>query len=125
MTTSVIGSLPEGRSAAPPRSAEQKFWDEAVRSTPFTKLLALKARCVGPLLAASFVFIVAMTLLAGYAKPFLAQKVAGAFNLGYLLILLTYVLCWAVSLIYVAAANRRFDAQAAAAVQEVMSRRSA
>lgn len=125
MSTSVIGSLSEGLPGASPRFGDQKFWDAAVRSPSFTKLLALKARCVGPLLAASFVFIIGVTLLAGYAKPFLAQKVAGAFNLGYLLILLTYVLCWTVALIYVATANRRFDPQAAVAVREVMSQRSA
>lgn len=125
MTTQVTGSLSIGPSAAPPRFRDQEFWEAAVRSPSFTKLLALKAQCVWPLLAASFTYMVAVTLLAGYAKPFMAQKVAGAFNVGYLLILLAYVWCWAVALIYVATANRRFDSQAAMAALEATSRRSA
>jgi uncharacterized membrane protein (DUF485 family) len=106
-----------------PAEDEHRRWGEAMASRPFAQLLALKRRCVAPLLAVSFTFIVAMTVLAGFAKDFMGQKVIGAFNVGYLLVLLTYLLCWAVSLIYVHTANRRFDAQARLAIADFESRR--
>lgn len=97
----------------------QGFWDEATRTRAFRELIAMKVRIVGPLLAVSFVFILGMSLLAGYAKPFMATKVFGAVNVGYLLVFLTYVLCWIVSLAYVRIANVRFDEQARAAARVV------
>ncbi|MEJ8840000.1 DUF485 domain-containing protein [Ramlibacter sp. AN1133] len=97
----------------------QGFWDEATRTRAFGELIALKVRTVGPLLATSFLFILGMSLLAGYAKPLMAVKVVGATNVGYLLVFLTYVLCWIVSLAYVRAANIQFDAQARAAANVV------
>jgi uncharacterized membrane protein (DUF485 family) len=102
--------LPSANDAAP-----LGFWDEAMQTRAFRHLIALKVRTVGPLLAASFVFILGMSLLAGYGKPLMAAKVFGAVNVGYLLVFLTYVLCWAVSVVYVRAANGRFDEQARAA----------
>ncbi len=102
-----------------PGEPDVQFWDRAVASAAFAELLRLKRRSVGPLLGLSFAFIIAMALLAGFAKPLMATKVAGAFNLGYLLILLSYVLCWGVSLLYVRVANRRFDAKAAEALRAV------
>jgi uncharacterized membrane protein (DUF485 family) len=46
-------------------------------------------------------------------------KVIGAFNVGYLLVLLAYLVCWGVSVVYVRTANRRFDQQALAAARTV------
>jgi uncharacterized membrane protein (DUF485 family) len=109
-----------------PRSAaadEGRYWNDAVASTTFKRLLHTKRRLVAPLLIASFAFIVTTMLLAGYAKPLLALKVAGAFNLGYLLVLLTYLICWAVAMIYVRNANARFDVQADAAIRALPARR--
>lgn len=91
------------------------FWDEAMQTRAFRELIALKVRTVGPLLFASFAFILGMALLAGYAKPLLATKVFGAVNVGYLLVFLTYVLCWIVSVAYVRIANVHFDQRARAA----------
>ena len=102
---------------------EHRRWGDAMASRPFAKLLASKRRCILPLLVVSFAFIIAMTLMAGFAKDFMGQKVIGAFNVGYLLVLLTYLLSWAVSLIYVRTANRRFDAQARLAIADFESRR--
>lgn len=97
----------------------QGLWDEAIRTPAFRELIALKARTVAPLLGVSFVFILGMSLLSGYAKPLMAAKVFGAANVGYLLVFLTYVLCWIVSVAYVRAANRRFDEQARSASEAV------
>jgi uncharacterized membrane protein (DUF485 family) len=96
-------------------ASDHGFWEEAMQTRAFRELIALKVRSVGPLLVASFGFVVAMSLLAGYAKPFMAAKLFGAVNVGYFLVFLTYLVCWAVSLAYVRVANGRFDAQARAA----------
>ena len=113
---------PEGLNRSD-RSAPQR-WHAAVDSDAFYELLATKLRCVAPLLGFSFVFIITMTLLAGYAKTFMAQKVLGSFNLGYLLVVSTYVLCWVVSVIYVRTANRKFDAQASASIEAAKTGRA-
>lgn len=116
----VVSPTPLPRPAA---VDDGRYWDDAVSSTAFKQLLHTKRQLVAPLLIASFAFIVATMLLAGYAKPLLALKVAGAFNLGYLLVLVTYLVCWAVALIYVHRANARFDSQAAAAIRALPARR--
>jgi uncharacterized membrane protein (DUF485 family) len=102
----------------------RQAWATAVDSDAFSELIATKVRCVAWLLGFSFFFIVATTLLAGYAKDFMGQKVFGSFNLGYLLVVSIYVLCWVVSLIYVRTANRKFDAQAAVAIEAVQLRKA-
>jgi len=52
---------------------------------------------------------VGLTILAGFAKQVLALKVAGSFNLGFLLIAGNYILSWSLALIYVCIANYIFD----------------
>jgi uncharacterized membrane protein (DUF485 family) len=118
MNAPLIAPLPAALPERPnrPDAVDRPSWSAAVASEPFAALLATKVRCIAPLLTVSFVFIVAMTLLAGYAKEFMAQKVLGSFNVGYLMIVLTYLLCWVVSLIYVYTANRKFDSQAVIAI---------
>jgi uncharacterized membrane protein (DUF485 family) len=118
-----LSSPPGALAPHPSAEDEHRRWGEAMASRPFAELLASKRRCIRPLLVVSFAFIIAMTLMAGFAKDFMGQKVIGAFNVGYLLVLLTYLLCWAASLIYVRTANRRFDAQARLAIAAFESRR--
>jgi uncharacterized membrane protein (DUF485 family) len=91
----------------------------AVQSMSFRALVNSKIRVVAPLLGLSLLFILGTALLAGYDRSLMAQKVVGALNVGYLLVLLMYALSWAVACIYVHAANNRFDAQAAQAVDDV------
>lgn len=100
-------------------SVQHGLWDAAVETSAFRQLIAMKIRAVGFLLAASFAFIVGMSLLAGYDKPLMATKLLGAVNVGYLLVFLTYLLCWIVSVAYVRIANERFDAQARVASASV------
>jgi uncharacterized membrane protein (DUF485 family) len=102
--------------------ATSRYWNDAVSSDAFAALTATKVRCIAPLLLLSFGFIIGMTLLAGYAKDFMAQKVFGAFNVGYLMILLTYLLCWLLSVIYVRTANRVFEVQSAEAIAALKGR---
>lgn len=102
--------------------ADGRYWDAAIASASFSKLLQTKTRLVKPLLLTSFGFIIATMLLAGYARGFMAQKVIGAFNVGYLLILAVYLICWAVAVIYVRTANAKFDRQSAGAIAALPGR---
>lgn len=101
---------------------DSRYWEAAVAAPGFQRLRATKALAVGGLLGASVCYILGLSLMAGYAKDTLALKVAGAFNVGYLLILLTYVLCWGVALAYVRIANGRFDPLAADAIAALPAR---
>lgn len=74
--------------------------------------MSVKRRAIVPLLGASLLFTFTVALLAGYAPGLMASRVAGSFTLGYLLILGIYLACWVVSIIYVALANRKFEALA-------------
>lgn len=50
-----------------------------------------------------------VSLLAGFAPSLMSERVAGAVNVGFLLILATYVLTWVVAVVYVRHANRVHD----------------
>ena len=50
------------------------------------------------------------------------MKVAGSLNLGFLLILLAYGVCWTAALLYILAANRLFDEKVKAVVQARLHR---
>jgi uncharacterized membrane protein (DUF485 family) len=54
-------------------------------------------------------FFAVVTLLAGYAKDIMTIKLIGSMNIGFSLILLAYVICWAGALLYARAANGPFD----------------
>jgi len=81
------------------------------RSVHFQELMRTKKRTIGPLLIATLGFFSVMTLLAGYAKDFMTIKLFGSMNVGFSLILLAYVICWAGALLYVRAASGPFDAK--------------
>jgi len=72
-------------------------------------LIAQKRRYLVPMALASFVGYIGLTVLAGFAKDVLAIKVAGGFNLGFLLIACNYVLSWVLAVLYVRIANNVFD----------------
>jgi uncharacterized membrane protein (DUF485 family) len=79
-------------------------------------LISAKARFLVPMIVIYMVGYVGLTVLAGFAKGFLAQKVAGALNLGYLLIAANYVLSLVLALVYVRVANTTFDPMVARAI---------
>jgi uncharacterized membrane protein (DUF485 family) len=60
---------------------------------------------------------IGLTTLAGFAKGFLALKVAGALNLGFFLIACNYALSLIIALAYVRIANTTLDPM----VQRVVS----
>ena len=72
-------------------------------------LVARKLRFIGILTVIYMISFIGLTVLAGFARPFMAMKVLGAVNVGFVLIAANYVLAWAIALVYVRAANRTFD----------------
>ncbi|AMR78533.1 MULTISPECIES: DUF485 domain-containing protein [Pseudomonadota] len=106
---------PEAIASGPP-------WRGAAYTHSFRELIGAKRRLVVPLLGGSLAFILAVTLLAGYGRELMGWKVLGPLNVGYVLILLIYALCWLVATVYVNTANRRFEELADRAAAEAHAR---
>lgn len=102
---------------------EVRYWQNAVKLPSFRELVAAKKKLLVPMVLAYFGVFMGMTLLAGYAKEFMAQKVSGAFNVAYLLVLGCYFMCWIMAVIYVRIANRDFDVMAGRALYELAQTR--
>ncbi len=98
---------------------DPEYWQKAVNLPSFRELIAAKKKLLIPMVLMYFGLFMGMTLLAGYGKEFMTQKVAGSFNVAYLLVLGCYIMCWVMGLIYVRVANRDFDAMAARAVSDL------
>ena len=81
---------------------------QSCSSPGFRDLMQAKKRIVGPLLVVSLGFFFCLTLLAGFARPLMSTKLVGALNIGFFLILLAYLVCWAAAVLYVRAANNIF-----------------
>ena len=79
------------------------------RNSSMATLVRAKLRFLVPMTAVYLLGYVGLTILAGFAKQVLALKVAGSFNLGFLLIAGNYILSWSLALIYVCIANYIFD----------------
>src|SRR5271168_613820 len=67
-------------------------------------LVAKKFRFIGMLTVIYMISFVGLTVLAGFARPFMATKVLGPINAGFLLIAANYGLAWVMALVYVRAA---------------------
>lgn len=85
---------PLDREAAPPSVAD---------------LVSMKVRFIAPMIVIYIFSYIGLTVLAGFAKTFLALRVVGSLNLGFLLIGANYVIAWVLALLYVRVANHRFD----------------
>jgi uncharacterized membrane protein (DUF485 family) len=75
-------------------------------------LIATKIRYLVPMTLIFMVSYIGLTILAGFAKGIMALRFAGAFNLGFLLIALNYVLSWVLAVVYIRVANTVFDPSA-------------
>lgn len=102
---------------------EVRYWQNAVNLPAFRELVAAKKKLLVPMVLTYFGLFMGMTLLAGYAKEFMTQKISGAFNIAYLLVLSAYFICWIMGVIYVRIANRDFDVMAFRAVRELAQTR--
>jgi uncharacterized membrane protein (DUF485 family) len=96
----------------------------ALRLESFRDLTNAKFMLIAPLLGVSLVFITALALLSGYGRSLMSIKIDGSFNVGYLLVLATYALCWAGSVIYVTVANRKFEAAAERVARQLRAERA-
>lgn len=84
-------------------------------------LIAEKLKYLVPMTIIFMVGYIGLTILAGFAKGLMGIKVVGAFNLGFLLIAVNYVLSWVLAIVYVRVANNVFDPLAAKAAAEITS----
>jgi len=87
-------------------------------------LIVEKLRYLVPMTIIFVIGYIGLTVLAGFAKGVTGLKVAGGFNLGFLLIACNYVLSWVLAIIYVRIANRVFDKLAGEAAAAVAGARS-
>ncbi len=95
-----------------PTVAALTDWHKATQLPSFKALIAAKASVIIPLLGLSMAFFLGVMLLAGFAREFMTQKVFGPLNVGYVLILATYVMCWVMAIIYAYVADNVFDPKA-------------
>ena len=65
------------------------------------------------MLILSLGFFFGVMLLAGYARTFMAEKIFGSFNVGYLLVVGIYLVCWLVAILYYVLATFYLDPLAA------------
>lgn len=82
------------------------------RSEPFRDLKRRQRRFVFPLAVAFLVWYFAYVLLSSFAPEFMAQRVGGAITVGLLFGLGQFVTTFAITMGYVAYANRRLDPRA-------------
>jgi uncharacterized membrane protein (DUF485 family) len=94
-------------STAPSRKRE--IAKESTQHTAVALLITAKVAVLAPMTIILFVSYIGLTALAGFAKGFLALKVVGPVNVGYILIAGNYVLAWLLAIIYVHVANTTFD----------------
>lgn len=80
-----------------------------IGSVSIAGLIGAKVRFLLPMVVIYMLGYIGLTVLAGFAKGLVAQKVVGALNLGFFLIGCNYVLSWVLALIYVRVANSTFD----------------
>lgn len=111
---------PDYKSTNPPNTMEANSidWSAAIAQPAFKELLRLKWRVIAPMTSMYLVFFSVLMLLAGYARPLMAAAL-GPLNVGYVLIIIAYPMCWAVAFIYVFAADAWFDPKARAAARNV------
>ena len=97
-------------SNAPSRTRE--IAKESAQDIAVAALVTAKVAFVVPMTIIFFVSYIALTALAGFAKGFVALKVIGAVNVGFMLIAGNYGLAWLLAIIYVHVANTTFDPMA-------------
>ena len=90
-------------------SRRREIARESAQHIEVAAWVTAKAAFVVPMTMFFFVSYIGLTTLAGFAKGFLALKVTGAVNVGFMLIAGNYVLAWLLAIIYVHVANTTLD----------------
>jgi uncharacterized membrane protein (DUF485 family) len=88
-------------------------YEQAQASPEFQALRRRLRRFVFPMSALFLVWYLAYVLLASYARPFMAIKLVGNFNVGLALGLLQFVSTFVITTLYVRFARRAVDPAAA------------
>ena len=86
------------------------------------QLIGEKLKVLVPMTVFFMVSYIGLTVLAGFAKSFVATKVVGSLNLGFVLIALNYLLSWGLAIVYGRIAASRFDPLASRAAAEALDR---
>lgn len=94
-------------------------WSKAYRNPQFQDLLRFKSSRIRPAVILYFSTYVLLSCLAGFAPNLMGIKIAGAFTLGYALILLTYLIAFIVAFWYVRIADSEFDPLRVQAVESI------
>ncbi len=118
----IIARSPEATATARAAADPHVDWAETTNDPSFRDLLSSKYRFIVPAFILSVGYYLAITVLAGLAPGFMAQRVIGPLSLGYLLVFATYIVAWVVAVAYVRAADRNFDPKAANAVATFQAR---
>ena len=85
--------------------ASQSTWDKIAESREFKDLMATKRIFIVPAFVFFVVYYFALPVLVGYAPQFMATKVFGMVNLGYLFALSQFFVAWLIAGLYVKAAS--------------------
>lgn len=94
-------------------------------SPPFQKLKKTQRSFVFPMAVAFLVWYFAYVLLSSFAGGFMAQRVWGDITVGLLFGLGQFVTTFAITMTYVAWANRRLDPQASAIREDLEKQEAA
>lgn len=86
-------------------------WERLAATAEFKALLKAKARFIVPATVFFIVYYFSLPLLVGYAPDFMARKVFGVVNVGYLFALSQFFMAWLLAWAYIRAAGR-FDKMA-------------
>lgn len=97
------------QSASTQRGQSARDYGAVVRSSQFQELRRRHRSFVFPLAAVFLIWYFVYVLLAAYAHDFMATPVIGNVNAGILLGLGQFVTTFAITMAYVAFANRRLD----------------
>jgi uncharacterized membrane protein (DUF485 family) len=97
------------RTASNERSRRSEIAKEGAQHTALAALITAKVAFLAPMTVIYLVSYIGLTVLAGFATGFLALKVVGAVNVGFMLVAGNYVLAWLLAIIYVHVANTTFD----------------
>jgi uncharacterized membrane protein (DUF485 family) len=114
----VLREMFAGSAEALPASASTDpdvNWAAVVREPSFHELVSVKARFLVPVTVVALAFYLGVNILAGFARGIMSESAVGALNVGYVLIIVLYVMTWVIALVYVRVANRTFDTKAAEA----------
>lgn len=94
-------------------------WPVAAKDPQFQQLVAIKMRRIRPAIVIYVLAYLGVSALVGFVPAVSGIKVVGSFTLGFLLILLTYVVAWLTAVWYARVARNHFDPLQQAAVQSI------